>query len=107
MSLNPFRWHWRDWHGFEGKVHLQLQRNYISQGKAMFGFVWELILIFGIASGNAKATLTLGISYYIFSYFMGRYLYHHQWVSADMEAGNRFNPFCKEVRSKFGIPKSI
>jgi len=99
MTLNPKGWHLQDWRGFEGKVHLQLQRNYISQGKAMFGFVWELILIFGIASGNAKATLTLGICYYIFSYFMGRYLYKHKWVSADMEASNRFNPFVEEMRA--------
>jgi len=107
MSLNPFRWHLKDWRGFEGKVHIQLQRNYVSQGKAVFGFVYGLIALFGIASQNWKLTLFMGVSYYIISYFLGRYLYHHQWVEADVEAANRYNPFVKEMRSKIGIPKSI
>jgi len=107
MSLNPFRWHLKDWRGFEGKVHLQLQRNYFSQGRAFIGIFYGLIALFGIASQNWKLTLLLGVCYYAISYFIGRYLYSHRWVEADVEANNRYNPFVKEMRSKIGTPKSI
>ena len=99
MSLNPFRWHWKDWHGFEGKVHLQMQKNYASQGKAVFGSIYGAIALFGIASQNVKWTLIFWVFYSIFCYFIGRFLYKHRWVEADIEAGNRFNPFVTEMRA--------
>lgn len=104
MSLNPLRWHWKDWAGFEGKVHLQLQRNYVNYGKANFGFLWEFILLIGIVSNNAKAALYIGIIFYFICYFVGRYLYKHRWLEADIEAGNRYNPFIREMRDKIGLP---
>lgn len=93
----------RDWLGFDGKVKLQLQRNYVSQGKAMFGFIYGLIALFGISSRDVKTTLILGVIYSFFCYFAGRYLYKHRWVEADIEAGNRYNPFVKEMRAN--MPK--
>jgi len=104
MSLNPRKWHLKDWKGFEGKVHLQMQKNYATQGKTVFGFIYGLIALFGISSQNVKLTLIFGVLYSIICYFAGRYLYKHQWVEADTEAGNRFNPFVKEMRSKIGTP---
>jgi len=98
---------WNEWKGFDGKIKLQLQRNYITQGKAVFGFIWEFILLFGIASGNVRVTLYLGIGYYFLAYFFGRYLYKHEWVDADAEAANRYNPFVKQMRKKIGVPKTI
>lgn len=94
------------WKGFNGKVKLQLQRNFFSQGRAFLGIFYGLIALFGIASQNWKLTLLMGIIYYGISYFLGRYLYHHRWVEADIEANNRYNPFVKEMRSKIGSPNN-
>jgi len=96
--LNPRTWHLKDWKGFEGQVKIQLQRNYVSQGRAFLGLFYGLIALFGIASGDWKKTLILGCAYYFISYFLGRYLYKKRWVEADAEAGNRYNPFMKEIR---------
>ena len=88
----------KDWKGFEGKVKFNLQRHYVSQGKAVIGFAFGFIALFGISSQNVSQTLLLGVLFYIACYFLGRYWCKHHWFSAEMEVNNRFNPFVKEMR---------
>ena len=89
---------------FKTKIWVQMQKNYFAYGKSIFGFIYGLIALFGIASQKWKLTLLIGIVYYIFAYFFGKFLYNHKWVDADNEAGNIFNPFVRQMRSKIGIP---
>jgi hypothetical protein len=89
---------------FKTKKWIQMQKNYFAYGKSIFGFIYGLIALFGISSQNVKLTLIIGIIYYIFSYFFGKWLYKHKWVDADNECNNIYNPFVKQMRRKIGIP---
>ena len=99
MTLNPYRWKLNEWKGFEGKVRVNLHRNYVNQGKGLIGFIWGFIALYALASDNVLFSFIFGVIFYIISYFMGRHMYKYRWVEADIEATNRYNPFIKEMRN--------
>jgi len=80
------------------KAWVQLQRHYASMGKAVFGFIYGFIALFGIASGDWKTTLALGLAFYLVCYLAGRWYCLHGWFEAEIEVNNKFNPFVKEMR---------
>ena len=99
MTLNPLRWRSKEWKGEEFKFKVNLHKSYVGDGKAVIGFLWGFIALFGIASQNVKVTLILGVVFHILCYFFGRYWYNHGWKSAEQEVNNRINPFVREMRS--------
>ena len=98
MALNPLRWHWKEWKGENFKFKINLHKSYFGDGKAIIGFLWGLIALFGIASRDVKTNLILGIVYNVVAYFIGRHWYNHGWKAAEVEVNNRINPFVNELR---------
>lgn len=80
------------------KFKVNLHKSYFGDGKAVIGFLWGFIALFGIASRDVKTTLILAIVYNILAYIVGRYWYNHGWKAAEVEVNNYINPFVREMR---------
>ncbi len=83
---------------FELKYKITLIKGYFDKGWSLTTYIKYLIALFGLASLNIKATLIVGVIYAFFCYFIGYYWFKYQWVSAEHEVQNRFNPVMKEIR---------
>ena len=62
-----------------------------------------LVALIGISNAivteRMLATAIAGFGYVIFCFILGYILYSVQYVDAQMEVGNRFNPYIKEMRN--------
>ena len=62
-----------------------------------------LIMLFGISTAivtkDLKLTVIAGLVYIIGCFFLGWLMYKFKYVNAQIEVGNRFNPFVGEVRN--------
>lgn len=86
---------------------LALHKAYFEKGYSLTNYVKYLIALFGLSSLNVKVTLSLGVVYAFFCYFIGLGWYRFGFIEAEIEVSNQFNLFVKQVREKFGSPKSI
>lgn len=80
---------------------LALQKSYFDKGYGVSNYLKYLIAFFGLASNDVKTTLIIGIAYAIFCYFFGMMLFKIGYVEAEIEIGNRYNTFVKEMRKLY------
>jgi len=100
-----FKWHKKNWWKFKICLH----KSYLDQGIGLTNFLKYIVLLAGggsiIATDGASTSLAvLGvIGYMIVCYISGRYYFTHGFKEAEMEVGNQFNLFVKEVRERKSI----
>ena len=83
-----------------GKVSkFLLWKFYFDKGMGLTNYFKYLIVAFGFASNDVKNTLIIAFAYTIFSFFLGWFWCHYGWTDIETEVGNRFNPFCSDVRT--------
>ena len=83
---------------FETKYKICLWKRYFENGNAIANYLIYIIAFFGLIDQDVKRTIILGFIYVIFCFFLGRYWITRKWLTAEMEVGNRVNPFVKEMR---------
>lgn len=82
-----------------------LWKTYFDKGYSWLSWPKYIILLMmgadTIASQgkNIKRLIIFGLIYTIFCFILGRILFKKRFVEAEMEVGNIFNPFVKEVRN--------
>ncbi len=59
-----------------------------------------MIAFFGVTTGDVGTIMWIAAAYAIFCYILGRWWYKFKLVEAEIEVGNRFNLFVKEVRKR-------
>ena len=79
---------------------LCLHKAYFEKGYALTNYIKYLIALFGLSSLNVKATLSLGLGYAFFCYFIGLIWYKFRIIDAELEVSNKVNPFVREMRKK-------
>jgi len=84
-----------------------LHKAYFDTGMGLTNYAKYLIAFFGIASSNVKTTLIIAFFYAIFCYFLGRWWYKSKMKIAEIEVGNQFNLFVKQMRGTKGLNKSL
>lgn len=77
-----------------------LIKAYFDKGLGLTNYVKLAIGYFGIASLNVKATLIIAAIYFVFCFGIGWFWYKLKFIEAEIEVGNRFNLFVKEMRKK-------
>lgn len=75
-----------------------LHKHYFEKGYGLTNYIKYLIALFGLSSLNVKSTMLMASGYSILCYFVGRWWYTSKAISAEIEVGNRVNPFVKEMR---------
>jgi len=58
-----------------------------------------IIAYFGVTTQNIKGTMVLAACYGILCYVIGWLAYHSDFVRANVEFGNRYNPLASELRA--------
>ena len=94
------------------KKHLKfyrlfLMKAYFDAGYGFTGYLKYMVALFGISSLNVKNTIILGSIYGVLCFIIGFVLYNYGLIDTINEINNQYNPFAKQVRTKFKIPKSI
>jgi len=77
-----------------------LHKAYLDTGMGLTNYLKYVIALFGIATSNVKTTLIIAFFYVIACYFIGRWWYKSKMKLAEVEVGNQFNLFVKQMREK-------
>ena len=79
-----------------------LIKAYFDKGLGLTNYVKYLIAMFGLATQDLNQTLIIAFIYFIFCFILGFIWFKFKFVEAEIEVGNRFNLFVKEMRSLSG-----
>ena len=82
------------------KIKLLLHKRYFDIGYGWTNFLKLIIALFGITSLNLKITMILAGIYGVSCYIFGWAFVKYGWYTAEIEVGNMFNLFVKEMRNK-------
>ena len=85
---------------FQTKYRLNLHKTYFEKGYNLTNYIKYFIALFGLSSLNVRLTLIFGFVYGIACYFIGYFWVKYGFLEAEIEVGNYFNRFVKEMRKK-------
>ena len=93
------------------KYKLLLWKAYVMTGYSLTQILKYIIMVFvgWEVTGGRDLSKIIGVAviYAIFCYVLGWVWFKFELVNAEQEISNQFNPFVKQVRSKFVLPKNI
>lgn len=88
----------------ELKFKINLHKQYFDKGFSILNVFRYYIAIFGLGSvmGGIPLWITgvLLTSYLVFCYIFGWWWLNHGWFEAEIEVGNRYNLFVREMRKE-------
>jgi len=91
------------------KFRYLLYRRYFDQGYGILNYFKYFIILIGferVLKDNLESTIWILIGYAIFCFIAGWAYIHYGFWETEIELSNRFNPFIKEMRDKFGKPNN-
>ena len=77
-----------------------LLKAYFEKGYGLTNYIKYLIALFGLSSLNVKSTLIMALFYAVGCFILGYYWFRFGVIEAEIEVGNQFNHFVKEMRKK-------
>jgi hypothetical protein len=86
---------------FKTKYSLCLLKSYFDKGFALTNYFKYIIAFIGLASKDIKNTLLIAFVYAIFCFILGYFWFKSDFILAEIEVGNKYNLFVKEMRKKF------
>lgn len=94
---------------FQTKIKIMKQKRYFELGYGVTSYIKIIVAVVGIggiAAGGSKLLIALMLFLYgVFCYIFGWAFIKYHWYEADIEVGNIFNLFVKEMRKKLKIEK--
>ena len=75
-----------------------LHKAYFEKGYSLTNYLKYAIALFGLSSLNVSATMWMAVFYAVACYLIGVGWYKFNFIEAEIEVGNRFNLFVKEMR---------
>ena len=89
---------------FKTKYKINLYKAYFDKGLGLTNYLKYFILLFGIyevlSIKNVTITFIMAILYAVGCFFLGWFWYKSDFIKAEIEVGNNFNLFVKEMRKK-------
>lgn len=79
-----------------------LIKAYFDKGLGLTSYVKYFIALFGIASQDVSKTLWITFFYAVFCFILGYAWYKYNFIEQEIEVGNKFNLFVKEMRNLSG-----
>ncbi len=92
---------------FKTKYLICLWKSYFDKGMGLTHYLSYFIAFFALASKDMKSVFIVGSIYAIISFFVGYYWFKYDWIQAEIEVGNQYNKFVKEVREKLKKKKNL
>lgn len=93
---------------FETKLRFLLYKYYFDKGFSLTNNLKYIIGLFALydivrLENDMTLTIVLGGTWALLSFFLGWWWYRKDWNAAEIEIGNRINPFVHEVRRKLKV----
>lgn len=89
----------------ETKYKILLHKRFFDIGYGMTSYLKTLFVVVGVSVAVNKAPVeyivVVGLLYGIACYVFGYYFVKHKWFEADIEVGNVYNKFVKEMRKTY------
>ena len=93
------------------KYKFNLHKRYFETGRGITSDVKYFIALFGaysvVEKVPLKLTLFLLIAYLIFCYLFGWFWLNKGWYEAEIEVGNQYNQFVKEMRKSYSVSRKL
>lgn len=87
------------------KYKLVLYKTYFDKGYALTTYFKYLIILFGfytvLTDIDFQFVIGIALLYGFACFFIGWYWLRGDWYKAEIEVGNRYNLFVKEMRKRF------
>lgn len=80
------------------RYRLVKAKAYFEKGYGLTHYIKYVIAFFGLASNNLQLTMFFGLAYIPFCFLLGWWWLNHGWLTLEIEVGNEFNRFVKEMR---------
>ena len=80
-----------------------LWKKYFDTGYSLTNYVFKLIAVFGLTSQMLKSTIIVLILYSFGCLILGRWWLYSRLLDTELEISNMFDPFVKDMRTKFDI----
>ena len=77
-----------------------IAKAYFDKGYGLTHYFFKLVAVFGLTTQLTEATFTVLFLYSVGCYVLGRYWYNSKLIETEVEIGNIFNPFVREMREK-------
>lgn len=77
-----------------------LQKAYFDEGYGLTSYFKYAIAVFGVASLDVSTTMIMFFVYGIICYFLGLWSFKSGFKEAQIEVGNIYNLFVKQMRKK-------
>lgn len=84
-------------------LKIALHKRYFDTGMGVTNYLKYPLVLLGFAIPNVKNIIIVAVLYALLCYFIGWWWLNFGMADAETEVSNRFNPFVKEIRKKFGI----
>ncbi len=83
---------------FELKYKICLWKSYLDKGLGLTNYIKYLVAFIALASSDLQLTIAMGIIYGLISFLLGWWWFTSDFMKAEIEVGNRYNIFVKEMR---------
>ena len=90
--------------GFKFKI--LLVKKYFDIGYGLTNYFFKALAVFGLSTNMAKETIIVLTLYTLSLYFIGRFYVKYKFLDVENEVNNKFNPYVRQMRKKFGIPNN-
>jgi hypothetical protein len=87
-------------------IKFALHKRYFDTGFGVLNYLKYPLVLLGFAVPDVKLILFFAFFYALICYILGWWWLNSGMTDAETEISNRYNPFVKELRNKFGIPKT-
>ena len=85
---------------FSTKYRLCLWKGYFEKGYQLLNYAKYLIALFALSSLNVVVTMVLAAFFTVLCFFLGWFWFRYDWIKAEIEVGNNFNLFVKQMRKR-------
>ena len=87
-------------------LKIALHKRYFDTGFGTLNYLKYPLVLLGFAVPDVQGIIITAGVYAVICYSLGWWWLNHGMAEADAEVSNRYNPFVKEMRSKFGEPNN-
>ena len=85
------------------RFKIALWKRYFETGYGISNYIKYVIALVGLSTLNLKATMLLAFIYLIFCFVLGYVWLRVGMYETEIEVGNQFNPFVKEMRKVYKV----
>ncbi len=86
--------------------NLMRVKAWFEKGYGLSHYLFKVIAVIGLTSQQLETTIWAMVAYTVFCFILGFCFFHFNFVNAEIEVMNQYDPFVKEMRKLFKKEKA-